>query len=92
MSLQRLNTLPWGHNNNLKVNTILKDFFYLFRENTEVLLEREAEQKHNASMTYYFKPSSVSKYHPKEQKQTLTTDALVMFIRSKRTSVFSLKR
>ena len=62
------------------VNTILKDFFYLFRENTEVLLEREAEQKHNASMTYYFKPSSVSKYHPKEQKQTLTTDALVMFI------------
>jgi len=31
-------------------------------------------------MTHYFKPSSVSKYHPNEQKQTLTTDALVMFI------------
>jgi hypothetical protein len=60
---------------------ILKDFFLSFqRKHREALLEREAEQKHNASMTYYFKPSSVSKYHPNEQKQTLTTDALVMFI------------
>ena len=43
------------------MNTIIKDFFYLFRgNNREVLLEREAEQKHVASMTHYFKPSSVT--------------------------------
>ena len=38
-----------------------KIFFLSFqRKHREVLLEREAEQKHNASMTHYFKPSSVT--------------------------------
>ena len=38
-------------------------FLSFQRKHREVLLEREAEQKHVASMTHYFKPSSVSKYH-----------------------------